>query len=88
VFASTICAQFCKTLSEMIRDRVKDMPNVSRRYKYVCVVTIGQKTADCRNSIIYASRCIWAPATDNFATVNFENTNLFAVATLWATYME
>ncbi|CAH1775094.1 unnamed protein product [Owenia fusiformis] len=72
-----------QTLSEMIKNRVKEMN--FPRYKIVCVVTIGQ---NCGQDFRSASRCLWDRDNDTFATVTFKNSSLFAIANVYATYFE
>jgi hypothetical protein len=55
------------------------------RYKYVCVVTIGQKK---EQGMAVCSRCVWNTETDNYASASFSRGDLLAVATLYATYFE
>ncbi len=71
------------TLSEIIKSRVKDLEYES--YKIVCMVTIGQlKDMGLR----MGSRCCWDPNWDSFASGNFTNKTLYAVATVWGVYYE
>ncbi|KAL8619920.1 hypothetical protein ACOMHN_015204 [Nucella lapillus] len=72
-----------KTLSEVIKDRVKDTG--LDRYKVVALVTI------CENKdqgTLLASRCLWNEAYDNHASVVFEGANFFAVGSVYAVYVD
>jgi hypothetical protein len=82
-----LCATFAKTLSDVIKNRVKEL-RFSRRYKYVSIVTIGQLPELCLPSVMSAGRCVWSPDTDNFATVTWRKGDIFAVATIYAIYTE
>ena len=75
-------AQACE-LCEKIKAAVKqlDIP----RYKTVTMVTIGQLKDE---GIRVASRCLWNPAFDSFASYSFKNSSLFAVGIVYACYLE
>ena len=77
------CRQLVKTLTEIIKGKVKDL--VYERYKVVCLVTIGQLR---EQGFRMGSRCAWDAKRDTFATSNFKNKSLFAVATVWGVYYE
>ena len=76
-------AQMCRLIADEIKQRVK-MCNFPR-YKIVAYVMIGQNTGQ---GIEYASRSVWDMENDNMATARFTNSNLFAIATCFATYFE
>ncbi|XP_064621118.1 dynein light chain Tctex-type protein 2B-like [Lineus longissimus] len=82
-YESKECAQLSKGITEAMKTRVKDMD--FRRYKFIVNVTIGQNR---RQGFQFASREVWNPETDNYATVFYQNSSLFAVATIFATYYE
>lgn len=72
-----------KTLSEMIKERVRD--SGLDRYKLVAVVTL------CENrdqGTRVASRCLWNPKHDNHASVVYEGANFFAVGSVYAMYFD
>ncbi len=77
------CLQMVKTLSEIIKGRVKDLNYA--RYKIVCSVSIGQLN---EQGFRMGSRCCWDAKWDTFATANFTNKTLFAIATVWGVYYE
>ena len=77
------CRQTVKTLSEIIKSRVKEL-NYDR-YKIVCMVTIGQLK---EQGLRMGSRCCWDAKRDTFATASFKNKSLFAVASVWGVYYE
>ncbi|XP_067385088.1 dynein light chain Tctex-type 5 [Channa argus] len=72
-----------KTLSEVIRARVKDL--MIPRYKIVVLVHIGQLTGQ---SMQISSRCLWDASNDTFASYSFKNSSLFGLATVFAVYFE
>ena len=55
------------------------------RYKYVAVVNVG-RTADAE--LVVASRCLWNPDVDTFASCSYKQHGIFAVATVYAIYRE
>lgn len=72
-----------KTLSELIKDRVKDTG--LDRYKIIATVTI------CENKdqgTLLVSRCLWNEKYDNHASVVFEGPNFFAVGSVYALYFD
>ena len=75
--------QMAKTLAEIIKNRVKELNY--ERYKIACIVTIGQLA---EQGMMMASRCCWDSTKDTFATGNFKNKTLYAVATVYAAYLE
>ena len=79
-----LCVNMTKNLSEVIKDRMKEM-GFSQRYKYVCIVTLGE---NLNQGLAQASRSVWNTNTDNFASASYSKGNLFAIATIYATYFE
>lgn len=79
-----LCTNLAKNLADVIKDRIKDQ-SFSPRYKYVCVVSIGQKKDQ---GMAVSSRCVWNTETDNYASASFSKGDLLAVATLYACYFE
>lgn len=82
-YDSKRCAEHSKTLSNLIRNRVKQLKYA--RYKFVCSVTIGELR---EQGLHVVSRCVWDPEKDNFATATYENSTLLAVGTVHAIYMD
>ncbi|XP_003365159.2 dynein light chain Tctex-type 5 [Equus caballus] len=78
-----VCRQMAKTVSEVIKGRVKDL--LIPRYKLMVVVHIGQLTSQ---SILIGSRCLWDPKSDTFSSYVFRNSSLFALANVYAVYFE
>lgn len=78
-------AQMAKTLSQIIKDGVKDLNYES--YKIVCVVSIGQML-EGEVGVLQTSRCVWDTNWDTFASGFFKNKTLYGVATVYAIYQE
>ena len=55
------------------------------RYKLVCIVHIGQRG---NQEIKVGSRCLWDARLDTFISVEYQNTSLFAIATVFGIYFE
>uniref|UniRef100_W5NMI0 Tctex1 domain containing 1 n=2 Tax=Lepisosteus oculatus TaxID=7918 RepID=W5NMI0_LEPOC len=77
------CTGLAQELSEEVRGLVRAV--CPRRYKLVCVVTVGKKA---REDAVVASRCLWDPHSDSFASCTYENPTLFCVVTVFAVYCE
>ncbi|XP_005521150.1 PREDICTED: tctex1 domain-containing protein 4 [Pseudopodoces humilis] len=73
-------APLAQSLTELLQNQAKEV--VPPRYKLVCHVVLGQQ------SLLVASRGLWDPETDSFASATFSNTSLFAVATVYGVYFE
>ncbi|KAJ7410158.1 Tctex1 domain-containing protein 4 [Pitangus sulphuratus] len=72
-----------QSLVELLQSRAKEV--VPPRYKLVCHVVLGQQG---QQSLVVASRALWDPDTDSFASATFSNASLFAVATVHGAYFE
>ncbi|NXN59332.1 TC1D4 protein, partial [Rynchops niger] len=72
-----------QSLAELLRSRAKEV--VPPRYKLVCQVLLGQQG---QQSLLVASRGLWDPETDSFASATFSSASLFAVATVHGVYFE
>ncbi|XP_021260759.1 tctex1 domain-containing protein 4 [Numida meleagris] len=70
-------------LAELLRGRVKEV--VPPRFKLVCHVLLTQRG---QQSMLVASRALWDPESDSFASATFHNASLFAVATVHGVYFE
>lgn len=79
-----ICARMCQKLTEEIKRKLKQQTTF-QRYKYVVYVAVGQKHDQ---TFEMGSRCLWDDQKDNSATGVFQNSSLFAVGTVFATYYE
>lgn len=72
-----------KLISDDIKVKVKGL-NVCR-YRIVCIVHVG---CDTGQEIRIASRALWNPQSDTYATSHFKSGKLFAVATVYGVYFE
>ena len=79
------CRNLSKSLASIIVQLMKDQ-GFSRRYKYVCYVTIGQKKPS--QAMRVCSKCLWDAKNDNYASASYDKDGLFAVAILFAAYRE
>jgi len=82
-YSAELCKDMVVDLSDLIKERIKGMK--LPRYKIVCVVQIGQRL---KQGIRIGSRCMWNTKFDNYATGEFSNSTLFAVATAYVVYLE
>ena len=82
-YSPDTCKAIVTELSELIKERIKAMK--LPRYKIVCIVQIGQRL---KQGIRIGSRCIWNTRFDSYASGEFSNSTLFAVATAYVVYLE
>ncbi|XP_065186934.1 dynein light chain Tctex-type 5-B-like [Sycon ciliatum] len=82
-YSRETCRQMTFTLTELIRNRVKELNY--ERYKIVCIVNIGSFQDQAMKVV---SRCLWDPETDTFASVSFRNKTLYATAIVYGVYWE
>ncbi|XP_062509024.1 dynein light chain Tctex-type 5-like [Corticium candelabrum] len=75
------CRQMSKTLSEIIKARVKKLG--LKRYRFVVLVHLGQLRGQ---GLRIASRCLWDVEVDSEATWSMKNNSLFAVGTVFGIY--
>ncbi|XP_075280305.1 dynein light chain Tctex-type 4 [Opisthocomus hoazin] len=83
VYSPQGSAPLAQSLAELLRSRAKEV--LPPRYKLVCQVLLGQRG---QQSLLVASRALWDPESDSFASATFSNTSLFAVATAHGVYFE
>ncbi|NXA51259.1 TC1D4 protein, partial [Nothocercus julius] len=83
VYGGQSGAQLAHGLAELLRGRAKEV--VPPRYKLVCNVVLGQRG---QQSLLVASRALWDPQSDSFASATFSNATLFAVVTVHGLYFE
>ncbi|NWI63254.1 TC1D4 protein, partial [Todus mexicanus] len=76
-------ASLAQSLVELLQSQAKEV--VPPRYKLVCQVLLGQQG---QQSLLVASRALWDPESDSFASATFSNTSLFAVAIVHGVYFE
>ena len=77
------CRQLTSRISDVIKREVKDLD--LDRYKLVCIVHIGQRG---NQEIKVGSRCLWDVRLDTYISVEYQNTSLFAIATVFGIYFE
>ncbi|XP_051989699.1 dynein light chain Tctex-type 5 [Xyrauchen texanus] len=82
-YEAELCRQMTKTISEVVKARVKDL--MIPRYKIIVVISIGQIRDQ---NMRMGSRCLWDAAHDTFSSHTFKNSSLFAVANVYAVYFE
>ncbi|XP_077189543.1 dynein light chain Tctex-type 5 isoform X2 [Paroedura picta] len=82
-YEAELCRQMTKTISEVIKARVKDL--MIPRYKIIVLIYIGQLD---KQSMQIGSRCLWDTTSDTFSSYAFKNRSLFAVANVYAVYFE
>ncbi|KAL4236579.1 Tctex1 domain-containing protein 1 [Mactra antiquata] len=78
-----LCRQMSKTISEVIKARVKDM--MIPRFKVICLVHIGQLSSQ---GLRIGSRCLWDDKADTFSTSEFRNKSIFAIGSVYGVYYE
>ncbi|XP_009511575.2 dynein light chain Tctex-type 4 [Phalacrocorax carbo] len=83
VYSPQGSAPLAQSLAELLRSRAKEV--VPPRYKLVCLVLLSQRG---QQSLLVASRALWDPESDSFASATFSNASLFAVATVHGVYFE
>lgn len=82
-YEPNLCRHLSKKLSEEARDVVKALK--FPRYKFVSVVTIGQ----LKNAFIkLCSRSVWSCTTDSYACAEYRNSSLYAVAMIFAGFLD
>ncbi|KAM4604816.1 dynein light chain Tctex-type 5 [Polymixia lowei] len=82
-YEAELCRQMTKTISEVIKARVKDL--MIPRYKIIVLIHIGQLSDQ---NMRIGSRCLWDASSDTFSSHTFKNSSLFAVANVYAVYFE
>nr|XP_010301385.1 PREDICTED: LOW QUALITY PROTEIN: tctex1 domain-containing protein 4 [Balearica regulorum gibbericeps] len=83
VYSPQGSAPLAQSLAELLQSQAKEV--VPPRYKLVCHVLLGQQG---QQSLLVASRALWDPESDSFASATFSNASLFAVATVHGVYFE
>lgn len=79
--------EISKRLAEEIKKEVQTSYEL-KRYKLICVVNIGEMKCSPQGSVRFGSRCLWNTMFDNFASSSYQNSQVFAVATLYAVYYD
>ena len=77
-----------KIWSTAISDRIREAVGASlskTRYKIVVQTVIGAKSDQ---AIRVASRCLWDPNTDSYASCSYSNQSLFCTCMIFALYTD
>ena len=77
------CREMTARISDIIKREIKDLD--LDRYKLVCIVHIGQRG---NQEIKVGSRCLWDVRLDTYISAEYQNTSLFAIATVFGIYFE
>lgn len=80
------CPRLSLDVSDSIKQRIKAQC-LPPRFKVVVLVTIGQ-VQDTQPSVAFTSRCIWNDKLDNYAEATFSSQHLYAVALVYAMYVD
>ncbi|XP_048749654.1 dynein light chain Tctex-type 5-like [Ostrea edulis] len=78
------CRDISQTVAVDILERVKQMG--FKRYKIVTNVSIGSLRE--KPGMQFGSRCLWNKNTDNFVSVKYSNSSIFAVAMIYGLYFD
>jgi hypothetical protein len=78
-----VCCHLSQLLSEETRNVVKALK--FPRYKFVSLVTIGQSQ---QSTVSISSRSVWDCDMDNHVCAEYRNQTLYAVALIFATFMD
>jgi hypothetical protein len=71
-------------ISDKVRELVTEKLGKSR-FKVVVQTVVGQKVDQ---GIRVASRCLWDPNTDNYASCSYSNSSLFCTVLVFALYTD
>ena len=83
-YDATTSTSLARELADVIRGRIKEVVSC-QRYKIVCFVVLGQADS---SALALGSRCVWQEKFDSRAEYRFSNKSLYAVALVFATFME
>lgn len=82
------CGEEFEALSKDIADKIKEKCKSTLRiprYRIIVQVTIGQMKDQ---GVKITSRCLWDTSTDNYATVTYQNQNIWASAIIFGLYSD
>src|SRR6218665_940399 len=86
-YAANMAAQLTKDVTSILTDRLKSVIDLKfPRYRVVVQVSVGNTCS--HPSISVASLCLWNKETDTYATATYSNSSLYAVALIFAIYLE
>lgn len=78
----TKCRLLSHELGAEIMEKIRDL--AIQRFKLVVVVSIGSVKE--KPGMQFGSRCLWNKETDNFVSVKYTNSSLFAVVLIYGLY--
>ncbi|XP_064186573.1 dynein light chain Tctex-type 5-B-like isoform X1 [Anguilla rostrata] len=75
---------------QLVQDLSEDVKRLVRavcpsHYKLICILTLGQVE---REGVMLASRCLWDPHSDTFASHTYKSPLVFCTAVIFAVYCE
>lgn len=70
-----------RTIADKIKQKIQELNH--RRYKIVVQVLIGEQKGE---GLRIATRCLWDPEADNYASYTFINDSLFCAAVAYGVY--
>ncbi|KAK2181189.1 hypothetical protein NP493_407g03078 [Ridgeia piscesae] len=82
-YSPTRAAALAASLSDEIKTAMKGLD--FDRYKYVVTTTLGEKNSQ---DTVVTSRCAWDVDSDNSATYEWQNTDMFCCVVVFAVYHE
>ncbi|KAJ8375358.1 hypothetical protein SKAU_G00059380 [Synaphobranchus kaupii] len=76
--------------SQLVQDLSEDLKRLITavcpcHYKLICILTLGQME---REGAILASRCLWDPHSDTFASHTYKSPHIFCTAMIFAVYCD
>lgn len=83
-YNANVCRELSQVIAGAVMDRLKSFS--LSQYKLVCIVSIG--SLKDRPAMQFGSRCLWNKATDNFVSVKYTNSSVFAVAMIYGLYFD
>ncbi|CAG5122262.1 unnamed protein product [Candidula unifasciata] len=78
-----VLPRLIKTLSELIRDRVKAQG--IERHKIIVTVTVIENK---KQGVQVSSRALWNDKFDNYASIVYDGPNFYAVGSVYAVYYD
>ncbi|XP_060074034.1 dynein light chain Tctex-type 5-like [Ylistrum balloti] len=84
VYESSNCKELSQKIAAEILDKVKGLG--FKRYKMIANISIGSLKE--KPGMQFGSRCLWNKNTDNFVSVKYSNSSMFAVAMVYGLYFD
>lgn len=82
-YSPRLCSNISRLISDEIKDRVKALK--FDRYKIIVIVFVGENK---EHGIQISSRSAWDDKVDTFATSKYQNSAIYATATVYGIYNE